>query len=127
LEEVEMEEEQQLTAELPPEKEMRQLRACMFCSLVKTASQFEHFGCTNCPFLKMRENKSKVLECTSSSFDGLISIMDPQKSWVARWQRISSPNYAKGIYAISVHGRLPSYIVHDVERDTGRKYIPRDS
>ena len=34
--------------------------------------------------------------------------MDPNDSWVAKWQRLD--NQARGIYAISVSGELPEQI-----------------
>lgn len=36
------------------------------------------------------------------------------------------PNYARGVYALSVNGRIPGYIVQDVQADTDKRYIPRD-
>jgi len=74
----------------------------------------------------MKKNKSRVLECTSSNFQGIISMMENDSSWVARWQRIPGTSFAKGVYAISVSGRIPNDILNDVERDNGKRYIPRD-
>ncbi|KAG7224496.1 hypothetical protein INR49_015020 [Caranx melampygus] len=70
-------------------KDLRHLRACLLCSLVKTIDQFEYDGCDNCEsFLQMKGNREMVYECTSSSFDGVIAMMSPEDSWVAKWQRI---------------------------------------
>lgn len=30
----------------------------------------------------------RVIECTTSQFDGLIGLVQPKASWVAKWQRI---------------------------------------
>ncbi len=83
-------------AEVPDE--LRQLRACLYCSLVKvcylsilgivvtyymhlfirfvpflqTIAQFDEHGCTNCPFLELRHNKNRVMECTTSNFEGYV-------------------------------------------------------
>jgi transcription elongation factor SPT4 len=51
---------------------LRNLRACMFCSLIKTQEQFYESGCDNCPFLEMAENKERVLHCTSPAFAGFV-------------------------------------------------------
>ncbi|TRY57202.1 hypothetical protein DNTS_003282 [Danionella cerebrum] len=70
-------------------KDLRHLRACLLCSLVKTIDQFEYDGCDNCEsYLQMKGNREMVYECTSSSFDGVIAMMSPEDSWVAKWQRV---------------------------------------
>ncbi len=52
-------------------EELKTLRACLFCSMIKTALQFEKYGCTNCEsFLHMKGNGDRVMECTSATFDG---------------------------------------------------------
>lgn len=66
----------------------RELRACMTCSLVKTFTQFYDTGCENCAFLQMADNRQRVAECTSAYFEGMIAMMHPKESWVAKWQRI---------------------------------------
>ncbi|CAB1316873.1 unnamed protein product [Coregonus sp. 'balchen'] len=66
-------------------KDLRHLRACLLCSLVKTIDQFEYDGCDNCEsYLQMKGNREMVYECTSSSFDGVIAQMSPEDSWVAK-------------------------------------------
>merc|ERR1711990_709041 len=78
-------------------------------------------------FLKYRGNRDMVIECTSASFDGLIGMMNPDQSWVAKWQRIEK--FTPGMYAISVNGRLPNSIVREIKasgvhprsRDTSQK------
>ena len=50
----------------------------MLCSLVKTAGQFRRDGCENCEeVLSLRGAPSKIMECTSSNFDGLVAMMKP--------------------------------------------------
>ncbi|XP_068923521.1 transcription elongation factor SPT4 isoform X2 [Petaurus breviceps papuanus] len=54
-------------------KDLRHLRACLLCSLVKTIDQFEYDGCDNCDsYLQMKGNREMVYDCTSSSFDGYL-------------------------------------------------------
>ncbi|XP_067669775.1 transcription elongation factor SPT4-like [Haliotis asinina] len=105
-------------------KDIRNLRACLLCALVKTLDQFAYDGCDNCEeYLHMKNNRDAVYECTSSNFDGLIAMMSPEDSWVSKWQRIA--RFAKGCYAVSVTGKLPPGIVREL-RSKGIMYRPRD-
>ena len=91
-----------------PPTEMKGLRACKVCTLIKTFSQFHDEGCDNCDFLELLENQSRVAECTSAFFEGMISIISPEDSWVARWQRIQ--RLKAGVYAMEVTGDLPEHV-----------------
>ncbi|PRD31286.1 UNVERIFIED_CONTAM: supt4h1 [Trichonephila clavipes] len=52
-------------------KDLRNLRACLLCSMIKSFDQFEYDGCDNCEeYLNMKGNRELVDECTSSTFDG---------------------------------------------------------
>ena len=42
------------------------------------------------PTLQMTQDQSKVIECTTSRFDGLIAMIHPESSWVAKWNRIGA-------------------------------------
>ena len=125
-------------------KSLKQLRACLVCSLIKTFDQFESDGCDNCEsVLHLKRNRDNVYDCTSSNFEvryllschqiiiltssppqGMVAACRPEDSWVCRWQRISKFN--KGVYAISVQGRLPPAIVSDLRR-AGVVYKSRDT
>lgn len=100
---MEEEEEDQTSASIP--LEMKRLRACLRCALVKTVDQFYEEGCENCPFLRLENNLGRVMECTSAYFEGMIALVNPQGSWVAKWQRIVTN--IPGLYAIEVVGELP--------------------
>ena len=58
---------------------------------------------------------SLSLQCTSNYFEGMISLMDPGGSWVARWQRID--NCVPGMYAVEVTGELPQDIIDQCEEN----------
>ncbi len=95
-------------------RDVRNLRACLLCSLVKTLDQFETDGCDNCDrYLSMKTDRDKVYECTSANFDGIIAAMQPDESWVCKWQKIN--RRVKGIYAVSVSGSLPAHVVGELK------------
>ncbi|KAL2916059.1 transcription elongation factor spt4 [Polyrhizophydium stewartii] len=107
---------------LPDDK--RRWRACLLCSLVKTQAQFKRDGCDNCEeVLRFKGNMERVMMCTSGQYDGLVAMMRPDASWVARWQRVDK--FHKGLYAVRVTGRLPQDIEDDLARRS-LKYRPRD-
>eukprot|EP01117_Protostelium_nocturnum_P020018 TRINITY_DN882_c1_g1_i1.p1 TRINITY_DN882_c1_g1~~TRINITY_DN882_c1_g1_i1.p1 ORF type:complete len:126 (+),score=22.11 TRINITY_DN882_c1_g1_i1:59-436(+) len=110
----------------PPPNNMKSLRACLWCSLIRTEKQFDDEGCPNCePFLQYGRNRRDVDICTSASFDGIITMLDPDASWVAKWNRINQKTFVRGVYAVSVNGRLPNSIVKEIQKDHGKNYIPR--
>jgi transcription elongation factor SPT4 len=85
---------------------------------------FEQQGCDNCEdYLSLKGNHDRVFECTSSNFEGMIALMQPEESWVAKWQRIA--HHVKGMYAVSVTGVLPKRIQRELE-DQRRTYRSRD-
>ncbi|KAK7935200.1 transcription elongation factor SPT4 [Apiospora marii] len=107
-----------------PPGQHRYLRACMVCSIVMTTSRFRHEGCPNCEdFLHLKNDTEAIESCTSQVFEGLITLANPSRSWVAKWQRLD--NYVQGVYATKVSGQLPDEIRSAIE-DEGHVYIPRD-
>lgn len=64
--------------------------------------QFVENGCENCPHLQMQGKRQIVEERTTTMFEGLIAMTNPEKSWVAKAQGMK-PNQAKGLYAIAVY------------------------
>lgn len=106
-------------------KELRHLRACLLCGLVKTLEQFELDGCDNCEeYMQIKDSREAVLNCTSANFDGLIGMMSPHDSWVAKWQRVDQ--LVPGVYAVSVSGSLSSRAIREL-RARGINYRTRDT
>ncbi|KAJ4362102.1 transcription elongation factor spt4 [Ascochyta clinopodiicola] len=107
-----------------PPNQQRNLRACMVCSVVRTQAQFLSGGCPNCEdILELIGNPENVTDCTSAVFEGLITVADTSKSWVARYQRLEG--YVPGVYATQVEGILPEEMVSAIEA-AGINYVPRD-
>jgi len=104
--------------------DLRALRACLFCSLLKTARQFEEEGCENCGWFLEKIPNIPITSYTTSTFDGAISMMQPTASWVAKWQRIN--NCVRGCYAIQVHGTVPDDVMAELTRH-GVKRRPRNA
>ena len=89
----------------------------------------------------MKGSADRIAMCTTTYFDGVIAAIDPESSWVCRWQRTcthtsahtrhlicpkySIAKYVRGMYAVRVKGRIPE----DVEAELysrGIKYRSRD-
>jgi transcription elongation factor SPT4 len=112
------------TTNFIPTNQHRHMRACMVCSIVRTQTQFQQQGCPNCDhFLELAGNNDAVAECTSAVFEGLLTVSDTSRSWVARWQRLEG--YVPGVYAVQVEGILPEEVLVACE-NAGVNYVPRD-
>ncbi|GAX23229.1 transcription elongation factor SPT4 [Fistulifera solaris] len=92
---------------------LKTVRACKRCGLLKTQGQFYDEGCENCPFLEMTDNVERVNSCTTAFFEGTAAVMDPGESWAAKWIRVD--NYLPGVYAITVTGQLDRDVEEDLE------------
>ena len=67
---------------------LKDLRACVRCSLIKTRGQFLDRGCENCRGVEMEGDALMVSRATTNNFSGMISLMetDSSQSWVCRYQ-----------------------------------------
>jgi transcription elongation factor SPT4 len=83
---------------------IKKLRACVHCKLLKTEEQFKKEGCENCNS-DNTINAMNYLDHTTTNFEGVIALMQPSVSWVAKWNSIVK--YIPGLYAISVSGQTP--------------------
>lgn len=89
--------------------DMRTIRACKRCGLLKTLGQFHEDGCENCPFLRTDEN---VNSNTTAFFEGQVAVTDPRASWAAKWIRVDG--FLPGVYAIAVTGDLDPEVKDDL-------------
>ncbi|KAJ1735281.1 transcription elongation factor spt4 [Coemansia biformis] len=105
-------------------KDKRQLRACLICGIVQNHHTFRDMGCPNCEqYVKMARHNDVVADCTSGTFDGMMAVFQPKKSWVCKFAHVGG--YRPGIYASHVSGRIPEDIEDALAR-SGIKYHPRD-
>ena len=74
---------------------MKNLRACKICSLVKSPKEFVEKGCDNCD---IRFNQNSMKKGTTQKFGGLICISDFQSSHFIRVFAVST-DLVPGIYA----------------------------
>eukprot|EP00474_Spongospora_subterranea_P010533 CRZ10991.1 hypothetical protein [Spongospora subterranea] len=92
---------------------LRNLRACLQCKLVKNLADFRQNGCENCPDLGLEGDIDRITQWTSPRFEGMIALIHPRDSWVARYQEIDS--LVRGCYAISCTGITPAEEDDDYE------------
>ena len=79
---------EQPAATIPTNARAKQLRACLLCSIIQSPVDFRRNGCPNCEeIMQMKQSQDRVASCTTTHFDGVIAVIDPESSWVARWQR----------------------------------------
>ena len=92
-------------AAIPTQPRAKQLRACLLCSIVQTPADFRKHGCPNCEEImqvrasvlqsfrifisppQMKGYPDRISVCTTTHFEGMVGMVDPEHSWVARWQR----------------------------------------
>ena len=81
---------------------LKKTRACFRCHLVKTEVQFRKEGCENCPYFK--QNSHSYMDYTSANFEGLISVIDPDVSWVAKHLNIH--RFLPGTYCLKIRDEI---------------------
>eukprot|EP00347_Sterkiella_histriomuscorum_P003826 403362791 len=70
---------------------VRGQQACTGCGLILTSSQWKENGsCPNC--------KDEAHLETTNDFGGVVALMHPKESWVAKWNNFTK--FVPGLYAI---------------------------
>lgn len=54
-------------------------------------------------------------QCTTSYFEGIIAMVEPDGSWVAKWQHIA--DFYPGMYAMEMIGELPEDVIEYCESE----------
>jgi transcription elongation factor SPT4 len=104
-------------------KDLKRLRCCLRCHLIKNIDQFVTGGCENCPELSgMKGSHEKVSETTTDKYYGFISLLetDTNKSWVARYLAGMDPvqggkKRVPGVYAMKVFEEMESDVEAEIE------------
>ena len=76
-------------------KELKKLKACTQCHLIKTYSQFQKEGCDNCHI-----SKNALDDNLTGKFKGMIAITDTKHSWASRY--LDKTDLVPGFYALGV-------------------------
>ena len=82
--------------------------------------QFVERGCDNCEFFQMNDDRDRVVECTTPSYSGVCSVMNPKASWAAKWLRLGK--LVPGCYALEINDDVPESVAQEIEErmDAGR-------
>ena len=78
--------------------DVKKLRSCLNCHLVKTEKQFREKGCENCQIF--RAKGFTVFEYTTANFESIINLTKPSKSGIAR--HLNLTNFLPGSYSLKV-------------------------
>eukprot|EP00441_Pelagodinium_beii_P046282 CAMPEP_0197622266 /NCGR_PEP_ID=MMETSP1338-20131121/2631_1 /TAXON_ID=43686 ORGANISM="Pelagodinium beii, Strain RCC1491" /NCGR_SAMPLE_ID=MMETSP1338 /ASSEMBLY_ACC=CAM_ASM_000754 /LENGTH=222 /DNA_ID=CAMNT_0043191971 /DNA_START=21 /DNA_END=689 /DNA_ORIENTATION=+ len=98
---------------------VKNLRACLQCRIILSKEQFFKMGCPNCKgSLNMKESEGRVVACTTSHFQGFISMVKPG-AFVSRFNGLE--RRPPGCYALTVHGSIPEKILAE-----GSEYEPSE-
>lgn len=103
--------------ECSPPAGYSKLRACLVCKLLKTEDQWLKEGCGNCPGPDNIKDIERVQEYTSAVFEGVLSLMHPEKSWAGKWNFSNFEQLVPGCYAIDVVGSLPEGMPGEEEEE----------
>ena len=57
---------------------------------------------------QMEQDKEMLGKLTTSHFEGMVSMLEPKDSWVAKWQKLVK--HSPGVYAIEIFEALPAEI-----------------
>jgi transcription elongation factor SPT4 len=61
----------------------------------------------------MRQDKDRINDATTSHFSGMISVLDTEGSWAARWSRLAK--FVPGCYGITLYEQPPEEILQILE------------
>lgn len=83
--------------------DMKSLRCCIPCRLVKSFEQFYEEGCENCVYLQMEGDPERIDDCTTTEFSVRLSS-------VFKTSSVSLGSFAFSVFACP--NPLPSFPQH---------------
>lgn len=95
---------------LPLPKKVRTMAACIGCGLIQDRDTWKKDKkCPNCGW----SDASAIDSWISNSFNGILALFQPQKSWCSSWLKYNKN--APGIYCIDNLGEVTDAIVQHLE------------
>ena len=61
----------------------------------------------------MIDDRDRVAECTTPSYSGVVSVIDPKSSWTAKWLRLGK--MVPGCYALEINDDMPEGSQAEIE------------
>lgn len=96
----------------PPTKPSS-MRACIGCGLLCDSQEWSVTDeCPNCGLKTRGKNLDKN---TSASFQGVIALLQPKKSWCSAWQKYK--NNVPGMYCLDNLGEVTDEILEELEEN----------
>jgi hypothetical protein len=72
-----------------PQARLPQLRGDPPGASARSPARAPATACSRAPRPQMRGSQDRIATCTTTHWDGMIAVVNPDQSWVARWQRTS--------------------------------------
>ena len=99
---------------------LKNLRCCIACRLVKTLEQFYQQGCENCHFLNLEGDRERIEDCTTTEFQGMLGVVDPNGSWATRYAFMQQER-VPGVYSLAVDHTNLRPEIRELFEDNGVK------
>ena len=61
----------------------------------------------------MADDRDRVAECTTTTYSGIVSVIDPKGSWAAKWLRLGK--LVPGCYALELNDEVPEAVAQEIE------------
>ena len=91
-------------------KKSRSMSACIGCGLLQDAEKWKSDKtCPNCGWRVDDDSGLSLDEWTSSSYNGVLALFQPQKSWCSSWLKYNKN--VPGLYCIDNLGEVNNQIV----------------
>ena len=94
----------------------KNLEACRQCHLLLTQNQWSKRSWQTCP--------NNCMNDRTSEFSGIIAMLQPRGSWVAKWNQMS--DYVPGIYAIHIKSDMEEDDQNENEDEDDEGFIEKD-